>query len=79
VSVTAVDRSRMAVELTRLNALRLGLDLRYRYRYCSLEIDLKNLDSGLRTVLWILIRIDLAVPNPYPYWECGSGIQKHGN
>jgi hypothetical protein len=40
VSVTAVDRSRMAVELTRLNALKLGLDL----RYCILEIDLKNLE-----------------------------------
>ncbi len=26
-----------------------------------------------KTVLWILIRIDLAVPDPDPYWECGSG------
>jgi hypothetical protein len=24
-------------------------------------------------VLWIWIRIDLAVPDLYPYWECGSG------
>jgi hypothetical protein len=27
------------------------------------------------SVLWIRIRIDLAVLNPDPYWECGSGFK----
>jgi hypothetical protein len=59
----------MAVELTRLNALRLGLDLRY-LRYCTLEIDIKNLESGLQTVLWIrmdwLSQIRILIGNADP-------------
>jgi len=58
VSVTAVDRSRMAVELTRLNALRLGLDLRIKLLHLRVEED-TNLGGEEEM-------FDLLVSNP-PY------------
>ncbi len=29
----------------------------------------------IKAVLWIRIRINLAVLDPDPYWECGSGYK----